>query len=212
MDNPVLTPAALSDFMVGRIRSLLNPSEPSGDHIALARDLATRIMGSQVIYVTDNGEDVPATDRAFILFDQDREGHLMAQSIKPSNVTFNLGNLLRALASGALSVAGASTEPVLCVTAVLLMIGDLKNAVAISLGDPHAYVLKAVWDLRYSRPDDAAILERTNSLLSDGGLAVLSPGRLRACLRTLADYRCVESSEDGGWAVVEAVQVGGRKE
>lgn len=171
-----------------------------------ANSFTKSLFDNKVVYVTAKGKD-NLDDRAFIFIDDKQKSDgIQARSIKASNIRFNLPNLLRASGSGILAIAGSLSSPTLLVTSILLLIADLSNAATVKLSKPTAYVLMAIWNLRYSEPNLNAILIEANSLCEQDDQDLLSEKKLLKSLKILMDYGCI-SLEDDKYRISETVHV-----
>jgi len=182
-------------------------SSKSGSSPSYADELVKYTIDHQIIYFSSQELTNQQEDTAFLLFGRNRySNRLEAQSIKSSNVAFNFVNLLRAAGSGLLGIAGAVTNPMLLITAILLVITDLYDATKIEFTDPIAHILKATWELRYAQPITEEILKRTNLLLAEDGLAAIDETTLIHYFDILEHLKCI-MIEDNQYFVVEVVHI-----
>lgn len=192
-----------------KIENLLFGSQQYTNAASVASTFAKYLFENQIVYFSS--ETTISQDKPLIVLDRNRKsGGLQSRSIKPSNVVFNVPTLLRAAGSGLLSVAGATVSPILLLTAILLTLADLGSAATIKLTNQVAYVLKAIWELRYSKATFKRILKKTNALLSGDGLPAISAKQLTAFLEDLENYGCVILN-DAKYSVTEAVYSIGKK-
>jgi hypothetical protein len=126
--------------------------------------------------------------------------------MRPSNIVVNLGNLLRAVGSGAIAILGRMSNPMLCVAAILMLVQDLVKAATVEIPGECAYVLLAVWNLRHAAAAIIDVDEESNKILQTYGHAKISRERIERCLDMLVTYECVRVSLAGVYRVNETVR------
>ena len=115
---------------------------------------------------------------------------------KPGNVVLNLGKLLRAVASGILTVAGAAAVPWLLVIGALVTWDALWSCLNLKLTEDHACVVWALWksrDVNNTFPK-SDVLDEVNRERAAFGKQPLSAMEVDRALADLARMGCIKQS------------------
>lgn len=130
---------------------------------------------------------------------------------KPGNVVLNLGKLVRAVASGILTIAGAMTAPWLLVIGALVTWDALWSCLNLKLTEEHACVVWALWK---NRGDDSTfpksdVLDAVNRERTAFGKQPLSAMEVDRAFADLARMGCIKQSvnDPQRWWLREWVQI-----
>lgn len=130
---------------------------------------------------------------------------------KPGNVVLNVGKLVRAIASGILTIAGATAAPWLLVIGALVTWDALWSCLNVKLTEEHAC---AVWALWKNRDDNntfpkSRVLDAVNRERTAFGIRPLSAMEVNRALDDLVKMRCIKQSvnDPERWWLREWVQV-----
>jgi hypothetical protein len=130
---------------------------------------------------------------------------------KPGNVMLNIGKLVRAIASGILTIAGATTAPWLLVIGALVTWDALWSCLNLKLTEEHAC---AVWVLWENRDDNntfpkSEVLGAVNRERTKFGMRPLSAMAIDRALDDLVKMRCIKqsASDPERWWLREWVQI-----
>lgn len=121
------------------------------------------------------------------------------RSTKPGNVVLNMRKLVVAIASGALTLVGATAAPWMLLLGGLVVWESLWSAAEIQLGESEAAVLWAMW---ISRDKDnntvrkAEVAEVVNSELGKCGKPALAQADIETALSRLKTIDCIAIAED----------------
>jgi hypothetical protein len=130
---------------------------------------------------------------------------------KPGNVTLNLRKLVRAIASGALTIGGAIATPWMLLVGALLTWDALWSCLRLEIGEDQACVLWTLWSMRDDRNTvaKAEIFEAVTRERQRFGKQLLSAQEVDYALHDLARMRCIKSAVDdpGRWWLREWVRV-----
>jgi hypothetical protein len=171
-----------------------------------AREIVSYLFQNNVLYLVSARDPGHVPDKPLLRFERGPNAELIASSVKPSNIVVNLGNLLRAVGSGATAILSHMSNPLLCVTAILMLIQDLVKAVTVNIPGECAYVLLAVWNLRHSAAAPIAVDEETNRIMEAYGHSKIPRERIKRCLDMLVTYECINISLTGIYRVNETVR------
>lgn len=144
-----------------------------------------------------------------------REGGVGGGSTtKPGNVVLNLGKLVRAIASGILTIAGAATAPWLLVIGALVTWDALWSCINLKLTEDHARVVWALWKNRddddtFPKSDTVHAVNRERAAF---GMRPLSTKEVNRVLDDLARMGCIKQSvnDPKRWRLREWVRIGYR--
>lgn len=115
---------------------------------------------------------------------------------KPGNVALNLGKLVRAIATGILTVAGAAATPWLLVIGALVTWDALWSCLNLKLTEDHACVVWALWKNRednntFPKSDTLDAVNRERAAFGNQPLSAMEVDR---ALSDLARMGCIEQS------------------
>jgi hypothetical protein len=115
---------------------------------------------------------------------------------KPGNVVLNLRKLVRAIASGILTIAGATAAPWLLVIGALVTWDALWSCLNLKLTEEHACVIWALWE---NRDDNntfpkSETLDAVNRERAEFGMQPLSAMQVNRALDDLVKMGCVKQS------------------
>jgi hypothetical protein len=115
---------------------------------------------------------------------------------KPGNVVLNLGKLVRAIGSGILTIAGATTAPWLLVIGALVTWDALWSCLNLKLTEDHASVVWALWKNRGDSNTfpKAEALEAVNRERTAFGKQSLSAMEINRALDDLKRMGCIKQS------------------
>jgi hypothetical protein len=118
-------------------------------------------------------------------------------STKPGNVVLNLRKLVVAIASGAITLAGA-TVPWALILGALVVWDNLWSSLQLKIDDDQACVLWTLWngrdeDRTFPKPDVHEAVNRERSLF---GRQPLGAGEIDHALGDLVRMRCIEDAAD----------------
>lgn len=130
---------------------------------------------------------------------------------KPGNVVLNLGKLARAIASGILTIAGATAAPWLLLIGALVTWDALWSCLNLKLTEDHASVVWALWK---NRDDEntfpkAGVLDAVNRERASFGKQPLSAMEVNRALDDLARMGCIKqsASDPQRWWLREWVRI-----
>jgi len=130
---------------------------------------------------------------------------------KPGNVVLNLGKLVRAIASGILTVAGAVAAPWLLVIGALVTWDALWSCLNLKLTEDHACVVWALWKNRDDNDTflKSDTLDAVNRERAAFGKQPLSAMEVDRALSDLSRMGCIEqtASDPQRWWLREWVRI-----
>lgn len=115
---------------------------------------------------------------------------------KPGNVVLNLRKLVRAIASGILTIAGATAAPWLLVIGALVTWDALWSCLNLKLTEDHACVVWALWKNRDDKDTfpKSDVLDAVNRERAAFGKQPLSAMEVNRALDDLARMGCIKQS------------------
>lgn len=130
---------------------------------------------------------------------------------KPGNVVLNLGKLVRAIASGILTIAGATAAPWLLLIGALVTWDALWSCLNLKLTEDHACVVWALWNNRetnntFPKSDTLDTVNRERAAFGKPPLSAIEVNRV---LDDLARMGCIKQSANDPqrWWLREWVRV-----
>jgi hypothetical protein len=130
---------------------------------------------------------------------------------KPGNVVLNLGKLVRAMATGALTIAGAMATPWTLLVGALVTWDSLWSCLKLEINDAQACVLWSLWQARddHKTVAKADVFEAVQRERVAVGASPLSQQEIDYALEDLVKVRCIrQSSKDPErWWLREWVRV-----
>lgn len=117
---------------------------------------------------------------------------------KPGNVLLNVGKLVRAIATGTLTIVGAMTAPWTLLIGALVTWDALWSSLKLDISEDHACVIYALWNGR----DDGDTIAKSdvfgavNRERSQYGKQPLSPQEAARALDDLLKMRCLQPSKN----------------
>lgn|GEM_PF-2246436 len=171
---------------------------------------ANRVTDEAILQFVDI--TAPIVELAPIQFLTLRSGGIGGGSTrKPGNVRLNLGSLLRAIASGSLTIAGALTAQWMLVVAALLTWDALKSCLQLDISEDHACVIWAIWNDQDENNTVAKsdVFGAVNRERSRFGKQPLSTQEVDRALDDLVNMRCLQQSRNDSerWWLKEWVNV-----
>jgi hypothetical protein len=187
----------------------------------IARLLSDGIAGAGVL---DGGQAAAATLSIFAevtapyyepehmqLMTMSPGGTSGGSSVKPGNIRLNLGKLVRAIASGTLTIVGAMAAPWTLVIGALITWDSLWSCLNLDLTEQHASVIYAMWLARDDRATVAKsdVVRLVNTERVARGTQPLSYQEISRVINDLNAMRCIQQSktDESRWWLREWVRI-----
>ncbi|MHB8289109.1 MAG: hypothetical protein ACYDEY_07725 [Acidimicrobiales bacterium] len=130
---------------------------------------------------------------------------------KPGNVLLNIGKLIRAIATGTLTIVGAMTAPWTLLLGALVTWDALWSCLTLKISEDHACVIWTLWNGRDNENTiaKADVLGAVNRERSRFGKQPLSAQEVDRALDELVRMRCVQQSKNDAnrWWLREWVNI-----
>jgi hypothetical protein len=138
-------------------------------------------------------------------------GHGGGTTTKPGNVVLNLRKLVRAIATGALTIAGTMAVPWTLIVGALVTWDNLWSCLKLKINDVQACVLWSLWQARdnHNTIAKADVFEAVKRERQAAGAQPLSQREIDYALDDLVKMRCIKqsSSDPERWWLREWVKV-----
>lgn len=117
---------------------------------------------------------------------------------KPGNIRLNIGKLVRAIATGTLTIVGVMAVPWTLVIGALVTWDALWSCLKLDMSEDHACVVWTLWNGRDDGDTIAKgdVLQAVNLERSRFGKQPLSPQEVDRVLDDLVRMRCVQQSKN----------------
>jgi hypothetical protein len=139
------------------------------------------------------------------------KGHGGGVTVKPGNIVLNLHKLVRAIATGALTIAGTTAAPWTLILGALVTWDNLWSCLKLKINDVQACVLWSLWQARDARNTiaKASVLEAVQRERQAAGEQPLSQEQIDCALEDLAKMKCIKqsSSDPERWWLREWVKI-----